>query len=390
MTLAIHGGKRLRTNPWPPRPPYGLGERNVANEVVATGQLSGFLGEAGDSFLGGPRVLALEKAWCEKFGVRYAVSMNSATSCLFAAVKALGIGPGDEVIVTPWSMSASASCVLAAGATPVFADIEPQGYGLASDSVSWAITPRTKAIVAVHLFGYPADLDGLHPEIPVIEDAAQAIGASYYGRPVGTIRDIGVYSLNRHKTLQVGEGGMAVTDDLEIAEKLRGYRNHGEALGAMEVGGNYRLGEIEAAIATVQLSRLEELTEPRVRNAKRLTEALSELDGLTPPRIPEELTHAYYLYAVRITEKLPGMFHMALRAEGIPVQRYVEPLYRLPVFGHTAPWQVAQGIRDAHPEVERAHRDVVATDLIHAGMTDEDLDDIIKAFQKVWTHREEL
>ena len=133
--LALLGGEPVRRLPMPPRPPYGIEERNRANEVVASGSLSGFLAGPGDGFLGGPRVRDLERAWCKRFGVKHAVAMNSGSSCLDGAVRALGIGPGDEVICTPWSMSASATCVLKAGATPVFADIEPETYGLDHDAV---------------------------------------------------------------------------------------------------------------------------------------------------------------------------------------------------------------------------------------------------------------
>ncbi len=191
MTLAIHGGKPVRTLPMPPRPQYGIAERNAAYTVVASGNLSGFLADPGEAFLGGPKVRDLEKAFCKEFEVRHAVSMNSATSCLDGAVKALGIGPGDEVIVTPWSMPASATCVVKAGATPVFADIDPETYCLDFESVRKSIIPnRTRAIVAVDLFGCPAQLnsflDELPVSLPVIEDAAQAIGATYHGSHAGS------------------------------------------------------------------------------------------------------------------------------------------------------------------------------------------------------------
>ncbi len=384
MTLSIHGGKPVRTLPIPSRPQYGIAERNVANEVVASGNLSGFLADPGERFLGGPQVRSLENAWRMKFGIKHAVAMNSATSCLFGAVKALGIGPGDEVIVTPWSMSASATCVVAAGATPVFADIDPQTYCLDPEAILRAVTDRTKAIVVVDLFGAMPSLLGWDTHLPIIEDAAQAIGGRDGLRWAGTCGDIGVFSLNRHKTLQCGEGGVAVTDDEDLAQRLREYRNHGEIQGGL-LGGNYRMGEIEAAIAEVQLRRLEELTEPRIQNAERLTEALSDLEGITPPHVPEGLRHVYYLYAVRIKENLPGLFHMALRDEGIPVQRYVKPLYHLPVF-------LPYGSPGQHhcEEAERAYREVVVLPHVHAGMTDGDVDDVIEAFRKVWSHREDL
>ncbi len=180
-----------------------------------------------------------------------------------------------------------------------------------------------------------------------------------------------------------------MTDDEDLAERLRDYRNHGEVRGGM-LGGNYRLPEVSAAMAEVQLGRLEELTEPRIRNANRLTEALSDLEGVTPPCVPEGLRHVYYLYAVRV----PGSAQRwaeALIAEGIqesPRSRpstYIKPYYHLPVF-------LPYGSPGQHycEEAERAYREVVVLPHVHAGMTDGDIDDVIEAFQKVWMHREEL
>lgn len=338
-----------------------------------SGVLSGFVAEPGDAFYGGPEVRALEREWCERFEVKHAVSMNSATSCLFAAVRALGIGPGDEVIVSPWTMSASVSCVVAVGAVPVFADIEPDTFGLDPDSVVERITSRTKAIIVVDLFGCPAQMVGLDlVGIPIIEDAAQAPGASYYGFHAGTCGTIGVYSLNCHKTIQCGEGGIAVTDDDELACQLRLLRNHGEAVGASMIGQNYRMTELQAAIARVQLERLDELTRPRVRNAWRLNDALEGIDGVEPPITPSGYRHVFYLYAVRVRDA--WRFAKMLRAEGVPASQYVEPLYRLSAF-------VAYPA-DC-PVVEQAYGEVVVHPLVHARMTDADLQDVIDAFRKV-------
>lgn len=397
MTLAIHGGDQVRRLPMPPRPPYGLGERNAANMVVASGNLSGFLAQPGEEFHGGEHVRALEEAWRTYFGVKYAVSMNSATSCLFAAIAALDLAPRDEVIVPPWSMSASVACVRAAGATPVFADIDPETYGLSAHSVAKAVTPHTKAIVIVDLFGCPPrDIDEIASYgFPIIEDAAQACGAIANVDDLavfaGTVGDIGIFSLNRHKTIECGEGGIAVTNDDEMAGFLRGYRNHGEVINYRKgyVGGNLRMPENLAAIAKVQLDRLEELTEPRWKNAERLTEALSQLEGITPPCVPPDTRHVYYLYAVRV----PGSaekFAQALTAEGVPTSPYVEPLYRIPAFRGYARRDDSNDWEGWYPEVERAHREVVVIPHIHAGMQDFDIDDVIAAFQKVHAHRDEL
>jgi len=275
---ALHGGDPVRATPFPGPPALGEAERRAVDEVMRSGVLSQYIGAWHEDFHGGPRVRALETAWAERFGVRHALSMNSATSALYAATAAAGVGPGDEVIVSPYTMTASAVCALVHGAVPVFADIDPDTFCLDPESVRARITPRTKAIVAVDLFGLPADFDALmaiarEHGLVVIEDAAQAPGASRHGRPAGTLGHIGVFSLNYHKTIHCGEGGVAVTDDDRLAQRLALARNHGEAAvqgmgtGDYDVlGYNYRMGEIEAAIALVQLGRLEALTAPRGRH----------------------------------------------------------------------------------------------------------------------------
>lgn len=398
--LAAHGGTPVRTAPFPARPGLGDEEKRAVAEVLDSGVLSQFIGAWGEDFAGGPRVRSLERAWEERFGARHAISMNSATSALYAAAAAAGVGRGDEVIVSPYTMTASAACALVHGATPVFADIDPATFCLDPASIEARITARTKAIVAVDIFGLPAGFDAImalaaEHGLTVIEDAAQAPGALYGGRHAGTLGHIGVYSLNYHKTIQCGEGGVAVTDDPRLAERLALARNHGEAVveamgsDAVDViGFNYRLGEIEAAIAEVQLSRLDALTAPRVEHADRLSARLEPLDGIHPPHVPAGSTHVYYLYVARLDPAVLGVprarFAQALRAEGIPVSEgYVAPLYRQPIYARRA--------IEPLPVVERMHeQEVVFHPLIHAGLSAEDVDDIATAFEKVHARRAEL
>jgi dTDP-4-amino-4,6-dideoxygalactose transaminase len=414
--LALHGGAPVRATALPQPPPVGAAEAQAVAEVMASGVLSQFVGVWGDFFAGGPRVRAFEAAWAERFGVRHAISMNSATSALNAATAAAGVGPGDEVIVSPYTMTASAVCALVHGAIPVFADIDPVTFCLDPESVRARITPRTKAIVAVDIFGCPADFDALmaiadEHGLVVIEDAAQAPGATLGARAAGTLGHIGVFSLNYHKTIHCGEGGVAVTDDDRFAERLALARNHGEAavadMGSTStdvLGFNYRLGELEAAIARVQLSRLDELTAPRIAHADRLTEALGELEGITPPRVPAGARHVYYLHVVKLDEAVLGVpraaFAAALAAEGIPVvEGYVSPLYRQPLYRERAaaafgdPRNAGLGVYDDGlcPTCERMYdHEVLYHPHIHAGMSDADVDDVIAAFRKVHAHRSEL
>ena len=282
--LAIFGGKPVREKPFLPYNTIGEEEKKAVMEVLDSGVLSNFYGSYDPRFYGGERVKKLEREWEEYFNIKYAVSVNSATSGLYTAVGAIGVEPGDEVIVTPYTMSASASAVLVYGAIPVFVDIEEDTFCLDPKKIKEAITPRTKAIIVVHLFGHPAKMDEIleiakENDLKVIEDAAQAPGALYKGRHAGTIGDIGVFSLNCHKTIQSGEGGIIVTNNEEIAGRCQLIRNHGEnvvkPLGITNLsnmlGWNYRMTEMEAAVASEQLKKLKSLNEVRIELANYLT-----------------------------------------------------------------------------------------------------------------------
>lgn len=269
--LAIYGGEPVRTQPFPVYHSMGAEEKQAVMDVLDGKVLSAFLGTWSDNFYGGPRVRELEEAWAEYFNVKHAVSVNSATSGLYAAVGAAGINPGDEVIVAPYTMIASATAALVYGGIPVFADIDPDIFCITPDSIRDRITPYTRAIIVVDLFGHPADMDEImviarENNLVVIEDAAQAPGAKYHGRNAGTLADIGVFSLNYHKTIHSGEGGIVVTENDEIAERVRLIRNHAEVVVGNKgtqnlvnmVGFNFRMTEIEAAIANEQLKKLED------------------------------------------------------------------------------------------------------------------------------------
>jgi dTDP-4-amino-4,6-dideoxygalactose transaminase len=416
--LAVHGGQPVRREPFPSAPSVGAEEAAAVQAVMESGVLSRFIASWGPDFLGGPEVQALEAAWVKRFDVGFAVSVNSATSALYAAVAAVRCGPGDEVIVSPYTMTASATCALVHGAVPVFADIDPATLCLDPDSVRARVTPRTRAIVVVHLLGCAADMDAImaianEHGLLVIEDAAQAPGATLDGRPLGTIGDIGVFSLNYHKTIHCGEGGVAVTNDPDLADRLRLVRNHGEVVVGREgapdhpdiLGFNYRMTEIEAAIARVQLGRLDALTEPRIRHAHRLTERIGRLAGLMPPIVPEGARHAWYLYGLRYDEDATGVPRErvveAIRAEGVPVAHgYVRPLYLEPyyqrrlgacAFNCSRYAGAVSYDRGLCPVAERMYeRELITTDLVHAGLGDADVDDVAAAFEKVWARLDDL
>ena len=225
----------------------------------------------GEDFLGGPVVRSCEAAFAERLGARHAISVNSATTGLQVALAAAGVRAGDEVITSPFTMSASAATVVLQGAVPVFADIEDETYGLDPASVEAKITQNTSAIVVTHIFGHPARMDGLRDlasrhGLALIEDAAQSIGATYQGRETGTLGNAGVLSLNYHKIIHSGEGGVVLTNDDEVARAAQLVRNHGEVVadraGVAEpgavIGSNFRLTEIAAAIAIEQLRKLDQ------------------------------------------------------------------------------------------------------------------------------------
>jgi dTDP-4-amino-4,6-dideoxygalactose transaminase len=421
MRLAIHGGTPVRRRPFPSYRTIGEEERRAVLEVLDSGVLSQFVGVWGPDFLGGPRIRALEAEWAGHFEIAHAVSVNSATSGLYAAVGAAGVGPGDEVIVSPYTMSASATAALVYGAVPVFADIDPETFCLDPASVAAAITERTRAVIAVDLFGHPAAWDQLRRvtaggRITLIEDAAQAPGAKLGARWAGTLGDLGVFSLNYHKTIHSGEGGVVVTHDGRLAERLQLIRNHGEAVVEAKgeadlvnlVGFNYRMTEIEAAIALEQLRKLERLLAPRIEAAEYLTARLGAVPGISPPVVKPGVRHGYYVYPIRVDAAILGISRgrlvEALRAEGIPITAgYVAPLYRQPMYqrgiafgrdgfpfsqpGRT-PVRYPNGLC---PVAERMHeRELVYLTVCHAQVERADLDDVVVGFEKVAAHARQL
>ena len=422
MKLAINGGAPLRTSPFPRYNTIGEEEKRAVMEVLDTGVLSGFLGTWSPAFYGGTKVQELERDWEAFFGVRHAVSVNSATSGLYAAVGAAGVGPGDEVIVSPYTMTASASAAVVYGAIPVFADIDEDTFCITPKTIRERLTPHTKAIIVVDLLGHPAEMDEImdlarERNLIVIEDAAQVPGATYNGRYAGTLAHIGVFSLNYHKTIHTGEGGVVVTDDSRFADRLALIRNHGEVVvkdkGADDIvnliGFNYRMTEIEAAIGIEQLKKLPSLHAPRVKCADFLTAHLKDMPGLKPPVVKPGVVHGYYRYALRFDESAVGVsrdrFVDALNAEGIPmVKGYTEPLYLEPMYQR----RIAFG-RDGFPWTYPAYRGTVSyepglcpvnerlyykelmcTDVCHANIAESDLLDVVSAFEKVYSNLSEL
>lgn len=419
--LAIFGGEPVNKKQFEWNSLIGEEEKRAALEVLESKVLSDFYGSAGERFLGGKNVRAFESEWATSFGSKFAVSMNSATSCLYAAIGALGLGEGDEVIVPPLTMSASVVCVLGYQAIPVFADLESDYFCLDPKSVEEKITTRTKAIVAVNLFGQPANFSALRliaekHRLTIIEDCAQAPGAQYSGRAAGTLGKIGIFSLNCHKAIQCGEGGIAVTDDEELALRLQLIRNHAESvvegMGYTNLinmlGQNYRLTEIQAAIARTQLKKLQAVNTYKQEMAECLNKALSPFPFLQIPKVRPEATHVYYLYVLKYDQRILGIsrdtFIRALNAEGYQASYgYVKPLYLLPLFQkkilytNGAPFngnkenQETEYPKGLCPVSERLHfEEIFYPNLIRYKITREDVMTFARAVEKVASSAHEL
>ena len=416
--LALFGGPKTSRTVFKRYNPIGMEEVEAAKQVIESGVLSQFLGAWHEDFYGGPKVREFERNCETFFGVKHAITVNSATSGLIAAVGAIGIEPGDEIIVSPWTMCASATAILHWNAIPIFADIEPATFNLDPKSVEANITPYTKAIIATDIFGHSADMDTLMAiaakyGLRVISDAAQAPGAFYKDKYAGTLAHVGSYSLNYHKHIHTGEGGILVTNDDDICERLQLIRNHAEAVVggkgvtnlANMIGYNFRLGEIECAIGIEQLKKLKKLVASRQHSAERLTAGLNGLAGLRTPIIMPNCTHAYYVYPMALDVDNLGVSRNrlceALIAEGVEglVSGYAN-LHLLPLYQQ----KTAYGSKGFPWTSDICHRDVdyrrgicpVAEELQAKSyfgfamclndLSDGDVDLIVAAFRKVWAN----
>ena len=416
--LALFGGPKAIDRPFLRYNPIGSEEVEAAKAVVESGVLSQFIGAWHEDFNGGPKVREFERDCAAYFGVRHAITVNSWSSGLTAAVGAIGIEPGDEVIVSPWTMCASATAILHWNAIPVFADIEPATFCLDPAAVEAAITPYTKAIMAVDIFGHSANMRALmeiagRHDLKVISDTAQAPGAMYHGRHAGTLAHIGGYSLNYHKHIHTGEGGILVTDDDLLAERLRMIRNHAEAVVAGRewddltnmIGYNFRLGEIESAIGIEQLKKLAGFVAARQRAARQLDAGLAGLAGLRTPTVAEGCTHAYYVYAMTLDPAALGVPRSriieALVAEGVEgLSGAYQNLHLLPMYQKKIaygskgfPWtsdicrrevSYAKGICPLAEALNESAYLGFAT-CLHQ-LTDDEVALLVQAFLKVWAN----
>ena len=336
-TLALLGGTPACQGAWPPWPVFDNEERRLLGEVLESGR-----------WWFGDRVREFEADFAAFQGARFAVSCTNGTTAIEMGLKALGILPGDEVIVPPYSFIATASAVVTVGAVPVFADIQPDTLCLDPDDVARKITPRTRAVIPVHVAGTIADMERLNAlarqhGLRVLEDAAHAWGSQWRGRGAGVIGECGTFSFQVSKNITAGEGGILVTDDEGLADLCRSYTHCGRRKGAAwydhdYLGSNLRMTEFQAAILIAQLTRLEAQTERRQRNAAILHEELAGLPGLRRmAAAPEMNRRSYHMYIFRVDEAelkvARDRIIEALVAEGIPASRgWYRPLYANGVF----------------------------------------------------------
>lgn len=404
--LALQGGLPVKQQPFPEWPQYDDSERQALMAVL-------------DSRTWwrtpGTRTLAFEQEFAAYHQAKHGIACTNGTAAIEIAMAALDVGPGDEVIVPNYTFVATASAVLFAGALPVTVDIDPATYCIDPALVEAAITPRTKAIIAVHIGGHPADLDALSAiaqkhNIPLVEDSAHAHGSEWNGHKVGSIGAIGTFSFQASKLMTAGEGGIVITNDDDLEVKLRSVHDCGRMpdewfYSHYIYGSNYRLSEWQGAVLSQQLARLDEQAAIRDKNGAYLNEKLAEIDGITPQKMDERCTrNGWYCYIFHYDKTaFAGLstedFIQALEAEGIPTQASYPPIHKLDMFTNgeyrkkLAPDHAAEDhafLKAAYPQTEAAAAETVW--LVHRVLlgTEQDTADIVEAVQKIQRHAEEL
>jgi len=387
--LALQGGVPVRDTLLP----YGkhqVGEDDIAAVVGAL---------RSDWLTTGPGVGEFERAFAGAVGAKEAVAVSSGTAALHAAMAALGIGPGDEVIVPAMTFAATANCVVFCKARPVFVDVDARTLLMDPGHVLEAISPSTKAILAVDYAGQACEYDTLtriakEHGLALVDDACHALGGRYRGRPVGSLADLNTFSFHPVKLITSGEGGMITTDDPSLAAGMRIFRNHGittdhrqrQELGSwfyemVSLGYNYRLTDIQCALGMSQLSRLSPWIARRQEIARRYNEAFAGMAGITPLGVRPDVSHAYHLYVVRFD---PGRLRTprstifsALRAEGIGVNVHYIPVHLHPFY--QASFGTGPGMC---PVAEAAYEQILSLPIFPA-MKEQDVDDVIQAVRKV-------
>jgi perosamine synthetase len=329
----------------------------------------------------GPKVEEFEKAFANYIGTKYAVAVNSGTAALHLALMASGIGQGDEVITTPFSFIASANCCLYCGAVPVFADIDERTFNITPDLIEKRITRKTKAVIAVHLYGQPCDMKEISAickrhKLILIEDACQAHGAEYDGQKVGSF-GIGCFSFYPTKNMTTGEGGIITTNNEDVAQKARMIRQHGQSKRYVHdvLGYNFRMTDIAAAMGICQLKNLDKTNEKRLENAMYLSKYISRIKGLVPPYIAPDRKHVFHQFTIKVTTGYPlsrDELQLRLTEQGIGTGVH----YPIPI--HKQPLYINLGYNDNLKIAETVAYQVLSLP-VHPGLSNEQLGIIVKA-----------
>ncbi len=387
--LAIEGGRPIRETLLP----YGrqcVDEEDIQAVVAVL---------RSEWLTTGPKVREFEEAFAARVGAQHAVAVCNGTAALHAAVYALGIGPGDEVIVPAMTFAATANCVVYQGGTPVFADVDRETLLIDPEQVEKKITARTKAVIAVDYAGQPCDYERLRTiadrhGIRLVDDACHALGGAYQGRPVGILADLNTFSLHPVKPITTGEGGVITTNDGELAQRMRVFRNHGitsdhrqrETTGGwfyemVDLGYNYRLTDLQCALGISQLRKLDAWVARRQTIARRYDSAFGDLKAVRPIAVRQDVSHAYHLYVVALDlDRLPvkrDVVFASLRAEGIGVNVHYIPVHLHPFY------RKRLGTRPGLCPVAEAACERIISLPIFPRMTESDVEDVIAAVRKV-------
>jgi dTDP-4-amino-4,6-dideoxygalactose transaminase len=354
----------------------------IANPIIEDDEIQEVVEVLKSGFIAqGPKVAEFEEKFANYVGTEYAVAVSSGTTALHLALLAAGVGEGDEVITTPFSFAATGNSVLYTGAKPVFVDIDPQTYNLDPEKIQEAITPQTKSILPVHLYGQPADMDPISKiasenELFVIEDAAQAHGAIYKGKMVGALGDMACFSFYPTKNMTTSEGGIVTTNNSEMANKIRSLRAHGEKERYKHsvLGYNFRMTDISAAIGVVQLKKLDKFNQKRIENAAYLSEHINEIKGIKAPYVMDEVRHVFHQYTIRVENGSRDDWIKFINENGVgtgihyPIPIYEQELYQNLGFDYKC------------PEAEKAANEVISIP-VHPSLNVEDLEKIVQVLE---------
>ena len=396
---------KKRTKPFPQHPIIGKEEKLAAMKVLNSGRLSYFQASHGKLFCGGENIKELERLFRNYHNTKYAIIFNSATAALHAAVVACDVKPLHEIVTTPYTFTSTATCAFMANAIPLFSDIKPDTFNIDPKGIAEKlIYPNSiQALIPVHIFGNPADMDEIMEiantyDLKVIEDCAQAPGAKYKGKKVGTIGDCGVFSLTETKNITSGEGGVLITNNEHIADIAKLVRNHGEAI--MEnmkersyntsiLGYNYRMTEIDAAIGIEQFKKLDKFNNIRRKLVNYLNKNLKDIEGITIPMVYKGNTSSNYTYALKYDNKKMSRDKLVdkLNNLGIPFGKgYIKPLYYSPIYHENKPWFVKDTYKYDRmcPVAEDCYFNKVMITLVaRPPATISDMDDIINSIKYI-------